>query len=139
MKMTPSLLNGSIIKAGTLTIKPGSNYFIGGNAGANTDKSMIKANLIKYNWHTYLQGNLVIEATPDYIQAGNSIDCLHVDDKVIQTGFDLNMKLKLAVALSTKVIPVIPIPKIHLNQIQAITPSTLMPSKTNGLLMVTLT
>ena len=83
-----TLLNGSIIKAGTLTIKPGSNYFIGGNAGANTDKSMIKANLIKYNWHTYLQGNLVIEATPDYIQAGNSIDCLHVDDKVIQTGFD---------------------------------------------------
>lgn len=83
-----TLLNGSIIKAGTLTIKPGSNYFIGGNTGANTDKSMIKANLIKYNWHTYLQGNLVVEATPDYIQAGNSIDCLHVDDKVIQTGFD---------------------------------------------------
>ena len=26
----------------------------------------------------------MIEATPDYIQAGNSIDCLHVDDKVIQ-------------------------------------------------------
>lgn len=101
---------------------------------------MIKANLIKYNWHTYLQGNLVIEATPDYIQAGNSIDCLHVDDKVIQTGFDESKyEVETCGGIINEGNSAIPIPKIHLNQIQAITPSTLMPSKTNGLLMVTLT
>ena len=83
-----NLLNGSIIKARTLTIKSGNNRFIGGNTGTKTNKSMIKAQLIKYNWTTHLEGNLVVEGTPDYSQANNNADCLKSDQGIIQTGFD---------------------------------------------------
>ena len=83
-----NLLNGSIIKAETFTIKSGENRFIGGNTGTNTEKSMIKATIIKYNWTTHLQGNLTVEAIPDYSQTSNNTDCLIAEAEVIQTGPD---------------------------------------------------
>lgn len=73
------LKNGSIIKAGSFTILSGNVKFTGNNDSGNSEISMIQANTIKYNWHTYISGNIVMEGTADFSQAGNNADCLHAN------------------------------------------------------------
>lgn len=73
------LKNGSIIKAGTFNILSGNVRFTGENDNGNTDISMIQADVIKYNWDTYIGGNIVIEGIADFSNAGNNTNCLHAD------------------------------------------------------------
>ncbi|ADV44026.1 outer membrane protein, function unknown [Bacteroides helcogenes P 36-108] len=81
------LTDGSIIVADEFNILSGKVEFEATNI-TNANKSMIKAKTIKYNWHTYLKGNLIMEGTPDFSQAGNNDECLHPDNGVIQTGYN---------------------------------------------------
>lgn len=81
-----TLIDGSIIMAEEFTILSGNAQFVAVNAD-NANSSMIKAKKIKYSWHTYLKGNLIVEGTPDFSLAGNNHDCLHADG-ITQTGYD---------------------------------------------------
>lgn len=77
-----TLIDGSMIKAKEFKIQSGSQVTFKAINKTKEDRSMIKAENIYFEWHTYVQGNMVLEG-----KQYNS-ERSHIDASVASTGYD---------------------------------------------------
>jgi len=77
-----TLIDGSMIKAKEFKVQSGSQVTFKAINKAKEDRSMIKAENIYFEWHTYVQGNMVLEGKQYNPERS------HIDASVASTGYD---------------------------------------------------
>ena len=77
-----TLIDGSMIKAKEFKVQSGSQVTFKAINKAKEDRSMIKAEDIYFEWHTYVQGNMVLEGKQYNPERS------HIDASVASTGYD---------------------------------------------------
>lgn len=77
-----TLIDGSMIKAREFKVQTGQQVTFKAINQTNEDRSMIKAENIYFDWHTYVQGNMVLEGKQ------HNSERSHIDPSVAGTGYD---------------------------------------------------